>query len=276
MFSTSVSQLTRQVSQWTLKSSLVASTSSKSLGVVVPNLVSLPVSPTTCSVRTFAVNRKVIDAKNAKRLKVQAKKKKNGPQASKATDEAPATDDASNQPFLQHQEWVKFQQSIAVDGFQTGQVTTAQVLKKSRGGKQARARREKEMAKEAAVQTDASLKFPALRYSEEETQELLNLAFATLPEREGKRGSRNLKRQDRRWKLVRDIRSKYKRQIQQAHERRMEKRSWRRETTKEAKEAAPAQCQADLDYQAQVLRRWSQTMVEDPAVVPAGKAKATE
>merc|ERR1719343_1381529 len=129
-------------------------------------------------------NRKAIDAKNAKRLKIQQKKKKN-PSANKASsggdDGSQSTDEAgndSNNPFLQHQEWVKFQQSITVDGFQTGQTTTATVLKKSRGGKQARRKREKELARLGAAMDDSSTekisavaqKFPAIRYSPEETE----------------------------------------------------------------------------------------------------------
>lgn len=107
---------------------------------------------------------------------------------------------------------------------------------------------------------NSSSKFPAIRYSPEETEELLKLAFETLPERAGKRGTRNLKRQGRRWKLVREIRSKYKRQIQDAHERRMEHRQWKREQTKAVKEAAPELCQEDAQYQATILRRWAATM----------------
>lgn len=116
-----------------------------------------------------------------------------------------------------------------------------------------------------------SQKLPAIRYSEEETAKLLKLAFESLPARTGKRGTRNLKRQARRWKLVRQIRAKYKRNMMAAHERRMEKRHWKREQTKEAKEAAPAMCAKDAEYQAQILRRWADTMFNDPAVAEAGK-----
>jgi hypothetical protein len=186
-------------------------------------------------------------------------------QSAPKTNEEGADEDlaAANQPFLQHQEWVKFQQSITVDGFETGQTVTASTLKKSRGGKQARKRREKELERlQQSSQTSSSdLKFPAIRYSEEETQELLKLAFAARPERAGKRGSRNLKRQARRWHLVRQIREKYKRNIIAAHERRMEKRHWKREQVKHMKDAvAPEAKGKDLEYQQQVLTRWSQTM----------------
>lgn len=180
-------------------------------------------------------------------------------QAKSLEDEQPKDED---QPFLQHQEWAKFQQSISVDGFQTGQTTTAAILKKGRGGKQARRRKEKEMARlqqdDLTINTDE--KFPAIRYSQEETERLLEQAYGALPERAGKRGTRNLQRQENRWQLVREIRAKYKAQMQQAHERRMEKRHWKRQQVLAAKEQAPISRAQDLEYQAQVLQRWADTM----------------
>lgn len=282
------------------------------------------------SQRTMATNRKVIDAKNAKRLKIQQKKKKNtttnkvrfvvdvvlleltgvlisfrvlsiipltvfdksesslpwtnpfrtlfSPEmqatASDSVVVAAAAADGSSaesQPFLQHQEWVKFQQSISVSGFQTGQVTTATVLKKSRGGKQARRKREKELARlrgldpslagaaaleEASSSSAVANKFPAIRYSPEETEELLRQAYEALPERTGKRGTRNLRRQAERWKRVRKIRSDYKANIVQAHERRMEHRHYKRQRVVQAKDDATVQRQNDLEYQGKVLERW--------------------
>mmetsp|Transcript_132346 Transcript_132346/g.197201 ORF Transcript_132346/g.197201 Transcript_132346/m.197201 type:complete len:286 (+) Transcript_132346:111-968(+) len=212
-------------------------------------------------------NRKVLEAKNVKRLKIQAKKKKNvnKPSSKTTEDAAKEIDASSNQPFLQHQEWVKFQQSITVDGFQTGQTVTTSALKKSRGGKQSRKRREKELERlqqsSQSASAVADLKYPAIRYSEEETEELLKLAFAAIPERAGKRGTRNLRRQSRRWFLVRKIRAKYKRHIIAAHERRMEKRHWKREKVKHMKhEVAPKALVKDVQYQQAVLTRWAETM----------------
>lgn len=182
---------------------------------------------------------------------------------------SPSEASDTNQPFLQHQEWVKFQQSISVEGFQTGQTVTATVLKKSRGGKQARRKREKELARLGAGSTgtttygDASAtttKFPAIRYSVEETQELLKQAYAALPERAGKRGNRNLRRQANRWKVVRDGRSQYKKYIILAHERRMEHRKYKRDRVVLAKDDAPVQRQKDVEYQAKVLKMWAQKM----------------
>ena len=178
--------------------------------------------------------------------------------------ESPAQSSSSKQqqqPFLQNQEWAKFQKSIQVEGFQTGQITKATVLKKSKGGKQARNRK----ARELALEEDNNLassdnRFPAIRYSPEETQELLQLAYDTLPKRDGKRGTRNLKRQENRWKAVRKIRATYKQNIIEAHHRRMEHRSWTRDQTKAVKEAAPEICRKDAKYQANVLKRWAATM----------------
>lgn len=171
------------------------------------------------------------------------------------------------QPFLQNQEWAKFQQSISVDGFETGQQTEASLIKKSRGGKQARRRKALEMDRLKPSNDQVSdEKFPAIRYSQEDTERLLEQAYGTLPARAGKRGTRNLKRQDRRWGLVRDIRAKYKANIIAAHERRMEKRQWKRQQVIAAKLQAPISTEQDLNYQAQVLRRWNETMHGEASV----------
>jgi hypothetical protein len=100
--------------------------------------------------------------------------------------------------------------------------------------------------------------FPTKRYSDEETERLLKMAFAALPERTGKRGTRNLKRQENRWFLVRKIHAKKKRQMYQAHLRRMEERSKRMREIREGKMAAPDTRTRDREYQRQVLQRWVQ------------------
>merc|ERR1712161_112934 len=100
-------------------------------------------------------------------------------------------------------------------------------------------------------------KFPALRYSPEETVALLQEAYATLPTREGKRGSRAKRRQKNRWKAVRKNHSDYKAQLIAAHHRRMDHRQYKRNRTKEMKEEiAPPARQDDLDYQKKVLTRY--------------------
>ena len=187
--------------------------------------------------------------------------------ASEATDDETSESSTNNNPFLQHEEWVRFQKSITVDGFQTGQTTTATVLKKSRGGKQARRKREKELARLGAAMDDSAnekisavaQKFPAIRYSPEETEELLQQAYAALPVRDGKRGTRNLRRQETRWKKVRKIRSDYKAEKINAHFHKMEARKYKRDRTKHAQESATEQRQSDMEYQGMVLKRWMET-----------------
>lgn len=258
MWSSSVTRLSKQLATTQLKTTALSGSN-----LVVPKAATTTSDVWTIPSRSFAGNRKTLDAKNVKRLKIQAKKKKNVSKPAKSMeDEEDLANKDDDQPFLQHQEWAKFQQSISVDGFQTGQVTTAAVLKKGRGGKQVRRRKEKELDRlqqsNLAVSTDE--KFPAIRYSQEETERLLEQAYGALPERTGKRGTRNLQRQDNRWQLVRKIRAKYKAQIAAAHERRMEKRHWNRQQVIAAKEQAPTLRAQDSGYQAQVLQRWANTM----------------
>lgn len=197
-------------------------------------------------------------------------------EAAAKTDDSNGTNNDSN-PFLQHQEWVRFQQSITVDGFQTGQTTTATILKKSRGGKQARRKREKELARLGAFSDTATAgdnttnlsavaqKFPAIRYSPEETEDLLKQAYEALPERAGKRGNRNQRRQNLRWKRVRKIRSDYKAHLVDAHYDRMEARKYKRDRTRDALEAAALQRDKDVAYQGSVLKRWAETMQQEDA-----------
>lgn len=145
-------------------------------------------------------------------------------------------------------------------------------MKKSKGGKQARNRKARELA---LMEQDDNLsssdnRFPAIRYSPEETQELLKLAYDSLPVKTGKRGTRNQKRQDNRWKAVRQIRATYKQNIMAAHERRMEHRQWTRGQTKAVKEAAPSICTKDAAYQASILKRWAATMHPSSSEEAAG------
>lgn len=259
MFSTNVLRLSSQLTKfsWTngVATSMIASTCTGSRASVAASLRVSPVVVTPwpaipgMTTRTFATS----DKKTSKGKEEHAD----------TTTTTGASPSPVSQPFLQHQEWVKFQQSIRVEGFQTGQVMAATTLTKNRGGKQARNRKVRELALMQQADpnlADSSDKFPALRYSPEETQELLKLAFETLPQKTGKRGTRNLKRQKRRWTLVREIRAKYKRQIIAAHERRMEHRQWTRQQTKAVKEMAPQVCDKDTRYQAQILQRWAATM----------------
>jgi len=172
---------------------------------------------------------------------------------------------------LQHLEWVKFQQSIAVDGFETGQTTKATVTaltgRKDRGGKQLRKRKEKELADQVkAERLTESLGgglFPPLKYSDEDTARLLEEAYAAIPARGGKRGTRNLKRQRVRWHRVRKIRAKQKKFKERAHYRKMEKRSRIVKEVLEIKESAAEIRAKEQAYQDAVFRKWTQQMLFD-------------
>lgn len=175
-----------------------------------------------------------------------------------------------SEPALQHKEWVAFQQSIAVEGFETGQTTTVQSTKKTRGGKKATKRKQtrrdlmEEKLKERQRLTGAGGgEFPPLRYSDEETERLLAQAYAALPVRTGKRGTKNLHRQKRRWHLVREIRRKYKAHMANFQVRKMAKRSRKIREVKAIIDAAPGIRQRDREYQLSVYQRWAATMVAD-------------
>ena len=172
---------------------------------------------------------------------------------------------------MQHLEWVKFQQSIAVDGFETGQTTKATVTaltgRKDRGGKQLRKRKEKELAEqvkaERATDSLGGGLFPPLKYSEEDTQRLLAEAYAAIPERAGKRGTRNLQRQHLRWHRVRKIRAKQKRFKERAHYRRMEKRSHIVKQVLAIKDSAKEIRANEEGYREAVFRKWQNQMLFD-------------
>jgi len=180
----------------------------------------------------------------------------------------PALEKQEETAALQHQEWVKFQQSIAVDGFDTGATLTAKTsTKKSRGGKNLRRKSmeadlEEKIAERKRMTDVGGGLFPPMRFSDEETERLLAQAYAALPERAGKRGTRNLKRQKKRWFLVRKIRKKYKRHMAAFQVRKMEKRSHKVRDVKQVLNEAPSVLERDRAYQAEVFRRWAANMVQ--------------
>jgi hypothetical protein len=169
----------------------------------------------------------------------------------------------------QHQQWVEFQQRISVDGFETGQTTTAIKV-----GKKIRQKDKKKMSENQRRILDRQRltgtgggEYPPLRFSDEETAQLLAQAYAALPKRTGRRGGRNLKRQERRWRLVREIRARQKVHIIAAHGRRMMKRHTKIKQIQEILATAPAAVRRDREYQLSVYRRWAATMGLSP--VPA-------
>eukprot|EP00580_Thalassiosira_gravida_P002689 CAMPEP_0201620692 /NCGR_PEP_ID=MMETSP0492-20130828/44788_1 /ASSEMBLY_ACC=CAM_ASM_000837 /TAXON_ID=420259 /ORGANISM="Thalassiosira gravida, Strain GMp14c1" /LENGTH=254 /DNA_ID=CAMNT_0048089961 /DNA_START=138 /DNA_END=902 /DNA_ORIENTATION=+ len=175
-----------------------------------------------------------------------------------------APSDASISGSNQHDAWVQFQRSIAVSGVDTGQTVKERNLgKKNRGGKIDRKRKEREAELEAmlkGVDDTTQLKggeFPALSYSEEETERLLAEAYSSMPPRAGKRGTNNLKRQERRWFIKRQYDYKKKREKIAAHEKRLAKRKVTAEAMKQAREEAPAVREREREYQDMVLQRWA-------------------
>lgn len=174
-----------------------------------------------------------------------------------------APSDASISGSNQHDTWVQFQRSIAVSGVDTGQTVKERNLgKKNRGGKIDRKRKEREAELEAKLKgvDNTQLKggeFPALSYSEEETERLLAEAYSSMPSRAGKRGTNNLKRQERRWFIKRQYDYKKKREKIAAHEKRLAKRKATAMAMKQAREEAPAVREREREYQDMVLQRWA-------------------
>lgn len=200
-------------------------------------------------------NQKEINAQNKRKQKLLAS-------ADPATKKRLETEGTS----LQHLEWVQFQQNISIDGFETGQSTEVQSMKKTRGGRN----RKKEvkltaaeirMAERQRLSTSDGGQYPPKRYSDEETERLLTMAYAAIPARAGPRGTRNLKRQKLRWASVRAIRRKYKYHIMEHHEATMLKRSKKMQDIKAVLAASPGICTNDRTYQIEVLRRWASTMM---------------
>ncbi len=102
--------------------------------------------------------------------------------------------------------------------------------------------------------------FPALRYSDEETERLLAEAYAAIPPRAGKRGTRNLKRQKRRWFIKRQYDKKKKFERMAEHERRMAKRHEISVAMYQIRENSGDVRQKDQAYQQEILNRWAKIM----------------
>ena len=169
-----------------------------------------------------------------------------------------------NEAATQHVEWVKFQQSIAVEGFDTGATTEIQNVKKSGGGKRKSKRDEmhERVMEQERMATVRGGEFPPERYSEEETERLLAQAYSHIPPRMGKRGTRNLKRQKRRWKLVREIRKKEKKHLAAFQIRKMATRSKKVKDIKSVIRESQAVRVRDREYQFSVVQRWNYTMAK--------------
>jgi len=215
---------------------------------------------------TAQQTRSIMKKKKKKKSQLTTKKKHEIKMKAKREEAAKAQKDSEegNQVAQQHSEWVEFQKSIAVEGFETGQIMEAikgagnrNRLRRSRrlAMKRLASRVQKEKERQKFLKVGGGL-FPALSYSPEETERLLARARAALPVRTGRRGTRNLKRQARRWWLVRQIRKKYKKNIIQAHFRRMAERSARHKKSWAVIEKAPTVRSEEADYQLASFQRW--------------------
>lgn len=168
----------------------------------------------------------------------------------------------------QHEAWVDFQKSISVGSFETGQTTKARVQQKGESGQKLRdlKRREKiemrRLNKRPELADIRGGEYPVGTYSDEETQRLLEMAYAAIPPRAGKRGTRNLKRQKARWRSVRKIHKKHKKQVIAAHYRKMEQRSQRLKEVRMVKEEAVHTRALDRSYQKAILKHWVQNLKE--------------
>mmetsp|Transcript_13560 Transcript_13560/g.13143 ORF Transcript_13560/g.13143 Transcript_13560/m.13143 type:complete len:277 (-) Transcript_13560:56-886(-) len=171
----------------------------------------------------------------------------------------------------QHEEWVKFQRTIKIDGFETGQtttVTTAALLgRKDRGGKSLRKRKQKEQELTSKVADRERMladlgggEFPTLNFSDQETERLLKEGYATLPPRAGPRRTRHLRRERLRWEHKRENDAKAKESKVKTHFRRMEKRSENIKAVMAVKEGAEEIRIKDRAYQQQVLLKYKQIM----------------
>jgi len=99
--------------------------------------------------------------------------------------------------------------------------------------------------------------FPSLRYSDEETERLLAQAYAAIPPRAGKRGTRNLKRQRRRWEIKRQYDATKKQERMEEHVRRMAKRHEISQAMYTIRVEAGDLRERERVYQMGVVERWA-------------------
>ncbi len=154
------------------------------------------------------------------------------------------------------QQWNEWQNNFFQD-------ENASPIIKKRGGKIAR--KKEELKKLSSQDTNRNRlldgagtgQFPPLRYSDEETERLLAQAYASIPERTGKRGTRALKRQKVRYHGIRKARSIKKAERIAHHFDRMEKRSKKVQDILRMKEIAVESREEDKAYQMEVLKKWA-------------------
>jgi len=163
----------------------------------------------------------------------------------------------------QNEEWVKFQENLEVKA--VGDTGSSQRLAEAIAnlGNRSNAMQKKmvkTLTRSGSI-TPSEIGggfYPPARLSDEETESLLKEAYANLPERTGKRGTKALKRQRRRWKLVRDIHKKYKQGKVRAHFRKTAHRGALTRECQAIRADAPTLRDTEKDYQMIVLRGWAQ------------------
>ncbi len=99
--------------------------------------------------------------------------------------------------------------------------------------------------------------FPSLRYSDEETERLLAQAYAAIPPRAGKRGTRHLKREKRRWEIKRQYDATKKQERMAEHERRMAKRHEISQAMYNMRIDAVDMKEKEQAYHMSVMNRWA-------------------
>jgi len=116
--------------------------------------------------------------------------------------------------------------------------------------------------------------FPPLRYNDEETEKLLQEAYANLPQKGGKRGTRKLKREKNRYHGIRKARSIKKMEKINHHFDVMEKRSIKSASIRKVRDLAIEVRVEDKDYQMQILKTWAE--MNGVGVGGAGAGEDTE
>lgn len=91
---------------------------------------------------------------------------------------------------------------------------------------------------------------------------LLNEAYANVPPRAGKRGTRHLKRMKEKYFLINKARSKQKFFKKRAHLKRMRKRSQVITDVLQTKEDAQIIVDREQNYQRLVMDRWAETVLK--------------
>lgn len=140
-------------------------------------------------------------------------------------------------------------------------------VKKTRGGKSLRKARQRELISKNGGITDANNptrftdvgpgQFPPMRFSDEETQRLLDEAYATMSPRAGKRGTRKAKRNRIKFWKVRKMKAMKKAEKVAHHFRTMEKRSHIAAEVGAMKEGAENVRIEEKEYQMEVLKQYA-------------------